>query len=430
MRLDIETVQIKEIQEGPETLARDGVLYLNLKELQEEILTDSRFASVDINLVYPGDAVRVVNLMDVVQPRCKIDRLDADFPGFIGKMQTAGKGRTRSLAGVAVLVSDPRTTRKYSALLDMYGLGGELSLYGRMRHISISPQIAAGVEERDFENSVKLAGFKTAVFLARAAAGHPPASVETYELDIPNLERNSGLPRVAYHYQMYTPQHDHHGLPDLCFYGGDVRNLMPTIIHPNEVLDGGVVGHHTIRGLDTYLIQNHGTIKELYRHHGKDLIFAGVVCDVANMEPVARNRKAMMASSLAKNVLGADGIVLTKIHGGMPHVDLAAVAIECEKLGVKTAIFTHPLINDGTLADSLLFNNERLDLIITGGATMERIKLPKPERILGGTADTKIFCPDPSVQQHAGDLEIDVEQFLIAGVHDYTGGAKVITKDY
>ncbi len=38
MRLDIETVQIKEIQEGPETLARDGVLYLNLKELQKEIL--------------------------------------------------------------------------------------------------------------------------------------------------------------------------------------------------------------------------------------------------------------------------------------------------------------------------------------------------------------------------------------------------------
>jgi hypothetical protein len=35
--------------------------------------------SVDIHLVYPGDW-QIVNLMDVVQPRCKIDVQDADFP--------------------------------------------------------------------------------------------------------------------------------------------------------------------------------------------------------------------------------------------------------------------------------------------------------------------------------------------------------------
>ncbi|RLC63668.1 MAG: hypothetical protein DRI01_04775 [Chloroflexi bacterium] len=430
MKLEIESVDIKDVQTGSKTYVKDKVLYINPKELEELILKDSRIKSVDINLVYPGEQVRIVNLLDVVQPRCKIDQFEADFPGFVGRLQIAGSGRTRSLRGVAVLVSNPCTQRKYSAFLDMTGLGAELSNYGKMKNISIAPYISDGTEERAFEDAVKIAGFKTAVYLAVAAEGHPVDEVEVYDLDIPNLERKSDLPRVAYYYQMYSPQHDHHGISDPCFYGTDVRNLMPTIIHPNEVLDGGVVGHHTIRSLDTYTIQNHGVIKELYRRHGKDLIFAGVVVGVANIDPVVRKRKALMAANLIKNVLGADGVIITKIHGGLPHVDVAMVGEQCEKLGVRTAVFIQPLVSVGTLADTLLFNNEALDLIITVGATQERIKLPlKADRILGGTVETKLFCPDP-INQYAGDPIIDTEEFLIAGVHNHVGGANIVVKEY
>ena len=430
MRLEIQSIDIKDIRPGSKTHAKDNILYVNLEELQEILLKDSRIKSVDLHLVYPGDRVRIVNLMDVVQPRCKIDKVEADFPGFIGKMQTAGSGRTRSLRGVGVLVSNPCTNRKYSAFLDMSGLVAEMSRYARMKHLCIAPTISEGTEERDFEDAVKIAGLKTAVYLARGTEGHPVDEVEVYELNIPSLNKKSDLPRVAYYYQLYSPQHDHLGISDPCFYGTSIRNLTPTIIHPNEVLDGGIIGAHTIRALDTYTIQNHGVIKELYRRHGKDLIFAGVVCGVANMEPVPRKRQAVMASNLVKNALGAEGIILTKIHGGLPHVDLALIAEECEKLGVKTAIFTQPLISYGTLADTLLFNAEAVNLIITVGATMERIKIPlDADRFLGGTADTKIFCPDPIVQ-HAGDPAIDVEQFLIAGVHDHLGGANIMVKEY
>lgn len=430
MRLEIESIAIQDIQAGPKTYAQDRVLYINPKEVEELILKDTRIRSVDINLVYPGDRVRIINLMDVVQPRCKIDQFEADFPGFVGRLRIAGSGRTRSLRDVAVLVSNPDTKRKYSALLDMCGLAAELSRYGKMRNVSIAPYMADGTDERDFEDAVKIAGLKTAVYLALAAEGHPVDEVEVYDLDIPHLERRSDLPRVAYYYQLYSPQHDHLGISDPCFYGTDIRDLMPTIIHPNEVLDGGVVGHHTIRSLDTYTIQNHGVIKELYRRHGKDLIFAGVVCGAANIDPITRKRKALMAASLIKNVLGADGVIVTKIHGGMPHVDIALVGEECEKLGVKSAVFTQPVISIGTLADTLLFNNEALDLIITVGATFERVKLPlEADRILGGTADTKVFLADP-IEQHAGDPIIDMEEMLIAGVHDHLGGANIVVKEY
>ena len=72
MRLEIESIDIKHIQEGSKNYPENCVLYINPKELQEPILKDPRIISVDINIVYPGDRVRIVNLMDVVQPQCKV----------------------------------------------------------------------------------------------------------------------------------------------------------------------------------------------------------------------------------------------------------------------------------------------------------------------------------------------------------------------
>jgi len=114
----------------------------------------------------------------------------------------------------------------------------------------------------------------------------------------------------------------------------------------------------------------------------------------------------------------------------MPHIDLAVAGEECEKLGVKTAIFTQPLTPFGTLSDTILFNAPCLDLIIAASATFERTKIPwKAEKFLGGTARTRIFCPDP-IEQYAGDPVIDIEEYLLPGVLDCTGNARVIVKEY
>jgi hypothetical protein len=431
MNLQIESIDIRELKKGAKTCVSDHVLTVNLKELEQVLLKGSGcLRSVDIHLVYPGDSVRIVNLMDVVQPRCKVDVQDADFPGFIGKVQRAGVGRTRSLRGIAVVVANPYTKRHYSALLDMSGKAAELSKYGQMRNVVVVPHMAEDAEDRDFEDAVKIAGLKTAVYLAQAADGHPADEIEHFDLHLPSLPRDNGLPRVACYYQLYTPQHDYKGISDKCFYGTDVRNLLPTIIHPNEVLDGGVTGHQTIRSLDTYTVQNHGVIKELYSRHGRDLTFCGVVIGVANMDPVQRQRKAMMASGLIANVLGADGVMTVKAHGGMPHVDTGLVAEECEKLGVKTVYSIQCLVGHGSLAEAAIYGSNLLDAIVVTGAPVEKMKLAfKPERVLGGSPKTKIYHPDP-VTQFAGDSTIEVEEFLIAGVHDQTCGARIIVSEY
>lgn len=431
MNLQMESIDIRGLQEGAESGVFDHVLTVNVQELKEVLLQGSTcMKSVDVHLAHPGDPIRVVNLMDVVQPRCKIGVEDADFPGFLGRVQRAGQGRTRSLRGVTVMVANGYTRRHYSGMYDLGGKAAEYSKYGPMQHVVVSPHPADDAEERDFEDAVKVAGLRAAVHLAQAAGDHPVDEVEHFDLDLPSLPRDRGLPRVACYYQLYTPQHDHKAISDKCFYGTDVRNLLPTIIHPNEVLDGGVTGHQTIRALDTYTVQNHGVIRELYSRHGRDLIFCGVVIGCANMEPVQRQRKAMMASGLIAGVLGADGVVTVKAHGGMPHVDTGLVAEECEKLGVKAVYSIQCLVGNGTLAEAAIFGSSLLDAIVVTGANVEKLKLPfKAETVLGGTPETKVFHPDPVIQR-AGDPLIEVEQFLIAGIHDQTGGARIAVAEY
>lgn len=429
MRLAIESIKIHHVTcGGNKTYAENGTLHIHCQELKQKICEDSRIASVDIEVFRPGDSVRILNVQDVVQPRCKIGE-GSDFPGFLGKIEIAGSGRTRSLLGVAVAVSNPDTNRIESGFLDMAGPAAGMSFYGNMNVLSVIPHKADGVEERDFENAVKKAGFKTAVYLARGAEGHPVDQEEIFDLDIPGIEMN-GLPRIACFYQAYSPQFNYLAVSDPIVYGAEISQMMPTVFHPNEVLDGGFVGWNALKALDTYCLQNHGVIKELYKQHGKTLNFVGVVAATANMSADARERSACMSANLLKHVLGADGAILVKILGGMPHLDISATGAECEKVGVKTAVTTTPLTATGTLSDTVLFNEKALDLIIISGAPFERTKIAfQAERFLGGSPKTKMYHPN-NIPQYAGDPVIDVEQYLIAGFHDHTGGAKVIVKEY
>jgi glycine reductase len=430
MRLQLERIDIKAFCAGSPTRVSDHVLYADFSELERVILKDDRIRTVRLTIASPGERIRIVNVVDVIQPRCKVGPEGWDFPGWLGKLRIAGDGRTRSLEGVSVVLSNRYSKRSYSALIDMFGTGAEMSRYGATTHLSIDPVPANGVGEREFERAVKLAGLKAAVYLARAAGQHPVDRTEVYEL---NLAERSGdspsrLPRVAYYYQLYTPQHDYQGIPDPILYGSEVKGLLPTLVHPNEILDGAVTSGHTIRELDTYTIQNHPLVRELYRRHRKDLIFAGVVIGVASLEAVQRERMAMMAASLVSNALAADGVVLTKTHGGMPHVDLALVAEACEHAGVKTTLFIQLVHGVGSTADEASFSSDALDAIVNIGQTQERIRLSQAERILGGDPATPISNPD--FLQKAGDDEIEIEGFLLAGVFDVLGGSRIMAVDY
>jgi glycine reductase len=438
MRLQLESINIIEASVGPITQVANRVLYVNLDELEDLILKhDRRIKSVKLTLVRPGEKTRIINIVDIIQPRCKLDKIGGDFPGRLGNMKEiikSGEGRTVSLNGVAVVVSNSNSELPYHPILDTFGFGQSRSRFGGMVNINVHPLPEEGIDEFDFQDAAKVAGLRAAVYLARGAVGSPVDETEIYDLDVPNIPDKTrfSLPKVAYYYQILTPQYDYKRIPEPVLYGSPVVNMFPTLIHPNEILDGALVNPYTQnRNMTTYSIQNNAIIKELYKRHGRDLIFAGVVIAVASPEPIQRDRWTRMATNLISNILGADGVIATKVHGGAAHLDPGMVCEQCEALGIKTVYFIMCGNSKGSLASEILYPAKALNGIISYGQLTETMQLPgQPERIVGGSPDTPyVFDPVRDRDQKVGDKDLII-QATLAGLYDHFGAAKIQAVQY
>jgi glycine reductase len=280
---------------------------------------------------------------------------------------------------------------QYGELIDMSGPGAELSIYGRTHNITLVPWPATGISLGDYRIALKIAGLKTAVYLAQAGKNLEPDEIEVY--DLPPLSMIpkgfDTLPKVAYVFQIISGQFvSIPGYPIL--YGSGAERIAPTILHPNEVLDGAIVTPYRSMGMDVFSLQNHSIIKELYRRHGKDLCFMGVVITVAHDNLQENERAATMVAHLAKWILGADGVILTKSGGGIPEVAMALTAQRCEELGVRTslALVHYPTVLSG--GDSTtLFNVPEVDAIVSLGTPYTPITLPSVERVIGRPMDLR-----------------------------------------
>ena len=326
-----------------------------------------------------------VSVMEnVVAPRAKLEGGE-DFPGVVGGVARAGQGTTLALEGVAVVATDQQTDNVGTlAVIDMAGPNAELSAFGRTRNLVISAWPAPGTERSDYLAAVRLAALKTAVCLARAAREAPPDRVEVFELPpSPRVPPElAHLPRVAYVFQIHSHQRPT-GVDEGILYGDPVRRMLPTIVHPNEVLDGAVLRGFMGRSVTTWATQNHPMIKALYAQHGRTLWFAGVVVTVAQATEPERVRSAFLAAGLVAHTLGADGAVLTKIGGGAPHVDMAQAASQCEALGVRTTAVVEDMSTDGSAEGMLLFDLPGVDSLVNVGSSQEPLTLPAVDRVVG-----------------------------------------------
>lgn len=431
MNLQLDFVDIADVRFGPKTEVKDRVLFINKEEALALVLEDQKIVDATLDLAYPGTKARIVNIQDVVQPRCKVNPAGADFPGWVGPIQSVGYGETRVLRGTAVVLCNRDSDRQFHSFMDMGGQIGAISVFAKMPLVVLtSVKKSDDCNYTQFDFAIHRAQLKLAVYLARAGVSVTADETKTYAFDLPDLPKESDLPRVGYFFQMYTPQYDHLGLAEPIFYGTACLNTLPTILNPLEVLDGSNVCYFPAKGLTTYFIQNHGMITELLERNGKDLLFCGMIISYAHMDPVQRDRRAVLSARLAKDVLDADGIVMTKVHGGMVHMDLAVTAEAMERLGVKAIPMHQGLVNAGTLADNALFKSDLIPGVIYMGVTIERFPVRfEPEIFLGGDGETVLFSPEHILMQ-AKDTDIVGEEFLVPGVHDHTGSRPIIAYDY
>ena len=186
--------------------------------------------------------------------------------------------------------------------MDMDGPMAGLTPYAKLNIVSLAFYPVEDIkndanEERIFEDAIKAAGLKACVYLAKAGLEVKPDDVEVFESEV-GESVDPSLPRVADRFQTYTPQFDYKGRSDRFFYCVPTTSQphIPTISNPDEALDGALVGWNAIKAIETYSMQNNGTIKELYKHHGKDLNFVGVVVYSASTDAENRQRSADMCA--------------------------------------------------------------------------------------------------------------------------------------
>lgn len=383
MRLELRWCDVEEVVASTATRLSGRRLEIDLEALRALLAADARLTGVRLDLVHPGERCRIGRVFDVIAPRARLD--GEDFPGVLGSVAKVGDGRTLALSGVAVVVTDQQTDSVGTlAVIDMAGPTAALSAFGATHNLVISAWAAPGTGRSEYLAAVRLAGLRAAVHLARAAREAEPDRVEVFAL--PPSSRVPAelahLPRVAYVFQIHSHQRPT-GLDEGILYGDPVRRMLPTIIHPNEVLDGGVLRGFMGRSVTTWATQSHPVIRALYAAHGRTLWFAGVVVTVAQATEPERVRSAFLAAGLVAHTLGADGAVFTKIGGGAPHVDMAQAASQCEALGVRTTLLVEDMSTDGSAEGMLLFDFPGVDALVNVGSSHEPLTLPAMDRVVG-----------------------------------------------
>jgi glycine reductase complex component B subunit alpha and beta len=423
MRLELRAVAVRRALFGNATGLQDATLTVARGEIRTLLAADSRLADLEIELANPGEDCRVTDIFDVFEPRFKAG--GPNFPGVIEPIGRVGDGSTTVARGAAVMVLNAMADR-YKLTVDMRGPSAEFSPYSHTVNICIRSNPAPGVERADYYRALKEAGVRAATYLGEAASRAVPDATEILTLDMPG--NGKALPRVAYIYMLASQQMPTESNEPI-LYGDNVRTLLPTVLHPNEILDGAVLAPYWNFGGDTYTAQNHPMIGELYRRHGRDLTFAGVVATIAAETEAERTRSAVMAANLARDTLGADAVVMTKYGGGIPESATMETYDACQACGMKGVIVIWTHGGDGRIEGALTFMSPHADAVVSCGINEQVIDLPPVARVIGSaTIGPLIMEAEGETRPSNGPIHL---RFLfLAGAADQLGGGRRSIEEY
>ncbi|MAF52817.1 MAG: hypothetical protein CL694_07370 [Chloroflexi bacterium] len=409
MKLELGTFEVADVVISDKSELAGGTLYVDVRKIRELVLEDSNFSGVEVHLARPGESTRIVNVLDVVEPRHKIAGPGRVFPGLLGPPTMVGSGRTHRLSGVTVIETsesldgEPNFWR--DSMLDMSGPGAEYNLFADKLNLVLEfePKTEFSDEELErlaltnlnrgsawvehYHRSVRIAGLKVAEHLAECTRDLEPDRLDTYELGPVDPE----LPRVAYSCQV---------LFHLLY--GEFLGSLPALVHPNELMDGALVNtHNTVASTRdaTHVLQNHPVVRELYDLHGKELDFVGVLVYQGQIKSQDDKEQSTDHALTALQMMAVDGIVMTWTGAGNPGIDVMLLCQKCEQQGIKTTIINTEM---GLTPEDTGFVHfvPEADAIVNAGNYEETVTLPAVEEVIGGP---KLMEPDLDA---AGPLEV------------------------
>lgn len=385
MALDLASFPVHQARLGSRTEYKEGVLTIDPEAVRRLILRDPRIREVRLELAHPKESLRVIRAIDAIEPISKVEGSSCCFAGFNGPPRTCGTGRTHRLEGFTVIqVGDfPYPASGVQAfeegIIEMSGPGAAFSACSDRVNLLLVLTPGAASNNIDYDDALRRAGLRVADYLAQATKDLSPPKAETFSLG----KETPGLPRVVWVHQVRSQG----PMIQTFLYGHEMNGCVPTILHPNEMLDGAVVGANYKIGSRTPTFRHtwHPSLVTLYRRHGKDLNFVGVIIGRGHHETeFLKERSAQVAAKLAV-MLKADGALCTYEATGNTHIDFMMTVKALEGCGIPTGAVVHEYGGpDGRDIPLVDFVPEAIALASSGGID-RRLELPAVERLIGGT---------------------------------------------
>jgi len=423
MKLELGCVQINDIQFASESKVENGTIYVNAEELKALLLEDENLKSVELEIAKPGESVRIMPVKDVIEPRVKVNGGGNLFPGVISKVETVGSGRTNVLKGSAV-VTTGKIVGFQEGIIDMCGEGAKYTPFSQLNNLVVVCEPIDGLAKHAHEKAVRFAGLKAADYIGKLAKDVEPDEVKVYETCSvkEGIEKYPELPRVAYVLMLQSQGLMH----DTYVYGVDMKQSLPTILSPTELMDGAILSGNCVSACDkntTYHHLNNPVIADLFEQHGKTVNFVGVIITNENVYLADKMRSSDWTSKLCE-FLGVDGAIVSQEGFGNPDTDLIMNCKKIEAKGVKTVIITDEYAGRDGASQSLADADASANAVVTGGNANMVINLPAMDKVIGYPEVADIIAGgfDGSLQK---DGSIVAELQVITGATNEMGFNKL-----
>ena len=423
MKLELGCVQINDIQFASESKVENGTIYVNAEELKALLLEDENLKSVELEIAKPGERVRIMPVKDVIEPRVKVNGGGNLFPGVISKVETVGSGRTNVLKGSAV-VTTGKIVGFQEGIIDMCGEGAKYTPFSQLNNLVVVCEPIDGLAKHAHEKAVRFAGLKAADYIGKLAKDVEPDEVKVYETCSvkEGIEKYPELPRVAYVLMLQSQGLMH----DTYVYGVDMKQSLPTILSPTELMDGAILSGNCVSACDkntTYHHLNNPVIADLFEQHGKTLNVVGVIITNENVYLADKMRSSDWTSKLCE-FLGVDGAIVSQEGFGNPDTDLIMNCKKIEAKGVKTVIITDEYAGRDGASQSLADADASANAVVTGGNANMVINLPAMDKVIGYPEVADIIAGgfDGSLQK---DGSIVAELQVITGATNEMGFNKL-----
>ncbi|MCF6466129.1 glycine/sarcosine/betaine reductase component B subunit [Clostridium sp. Cult2] len=387
MKLELGNFYVKDIVFGDKTSYSEGILTINKTDALNVVKEDEHITEADLFIVKPGDKVRLVPVKEAIEPRTRVEGGPV-FPGVTGDLMNAGSGRTLALKDCSVIVVGKHWGGFQDGLIDMSGEGEKYTYFSQLKNVVLVADTDEEFEKREQQKknrALRWAGMRLAEYIGSCVKDLEPEEIETFELE-PILERSDNLNKLPSVVLVLQPQSqmEELGYNDL-IYGWDANRMLPTFMHPNEILDGAIISGSFMpcsSKWSTYDFQNFPMIKRLYEEHGKTLNFLGIIMSNLNVASDQKERAALFVAQLAKS-LGADSAIVAEEGYGNPDADFIACIVALENVGVKTVGLTNECTGRDGKSQPLVSLDLIADAIVSCGDVSQLIELPPMETVLG-----------------------------------------------